>query len=197
MPLAELQLQIDAIGNLLAAGDRIFEPGKRRVHFLRAAQKELIALHPHPVRVGAELARVDAQQHVLRDRILAAHVVGVARRHERQAHPLRKCDRKLQRLPLHLEAVVLNLDEVPVAERAMKPGGMLFAARKRFVRRVAGEQRAAQLARNAAAQANESLAVGGQQLAIDPRLVIKALQKRLAGKLASGSQNRCDSRPAA
>ena len=91
VPLAQLQLQIDAIGNLLAAGDRIFEPDERRVHFLRAAQEELVALHPHPVRVRAELARVDAQQHVLRDRILAPHVVGVARRHERQPHPLRQC----------------------------------------------------------------------------------------------------------
>ena len=137
MPLAQLQLQVDAVGDLLAAGDGVFQPGERGVHFLRAAQIELVALHPHPVRVGAELARVDAQQHVLRDGVLAANVMGVARGHERQAHPLRQVDRQLQRLPLHLQAVVLNLDEVAVAEHAVKPGGELLAAGERFVGRVA------------------------------------------------------------
>ena len=65
----------------------------------------------------------------------------------------------------------------------MKPRGMFFAAGHRFFCRVAREQRAAQLARHAAAQANDALAVRRQQFAIDPRLVIKAFQKRLAGEL--------------
>ena len=139
MPLAELQLNVDAVGNLLAAGDRVLERRKRRVHFLRAAQVKLIALHPHPVRVGAELARVDAQEHVLRHRILAPHVVSIARRHERQAHPLRHVDRQLHRLPLDLEAVVLDLDEIPIAEHPVKPGGDAPAMANRFVGRVAAQ----------------------------------------------------------
>ena len=65
----------------------------------------------------------------------------------------------------------------------MKPRGMFFAARHRFFFGVAREKRAAQLARDAAAQANQPFAMRRQQLAIDPRLVIKALQKRLAGEL--------------
>ena len=197
VPLAEIELYINAVGNLLTAGNRIFEPRKRRVHLFRAAQKKLIALHPHPIRIGAELAGVDAQQHVLRDRILAQHVMRVARGHERQPHPLRECDRKLLRLPLDFEAVVLNLDEVPLAKRAMKPGRMLLTADERFIRRVARKQRAAQLARNASAQAHNPVAVGGQQFPIDPRLVIKPLQKRLARQASRGSQNPCDSLPRA
>src|SRR4051812_10051017 len=107
----------------------------------------------------------------------------IACRHERQSHPLRKCDRELQRLPLDLDAVVLNLDEVTITKRAMEPSGMFFAAQHGFFFGVAREQRAAQLARHAAAQANQSLAVRRQQLAIDSRLVIKAFQKSLAGEL--------------
>ena len=58
---------------------------------------ELVGLHPHPVRVGAELARVDAQQDVLGLGVLAADVVDVAGGHQRDAHPPGHFDRSLQR----------------------------------------------------------------------------------------------------
>ena len=86
MPSAQLQLQVDRIGDLLTAGDRVFVAGERRVHLLRAAEIKLVALHAHPVRVGAKLARVDAQQHILRHGVFAANIVGVARRHCRQTY---------------------------------------------------------------------------------------------------------------
>ena len=63
-----------------------------------------------------KLAGVDAQQHVLGFGVLAVDVVGVARGHQRQAHPLGDVDRAFQRQPLDFEAVVLDLDEVAVAE---------------------------------------------------------------------------------
>jgi hypothetical protein len=109
--------------------------------------------------------------------------VGVTRGHERQAHALGQVDGEFHRLPLHIQAVVLNLDEIAVAEHAVEPGGVLAAARERFVGRVAAEQRAAQFARDAAAQADDAFVKFLQQFAIDPRLVVKAFQKRLAGEL--------------
>ena len=45
------------------------------------------------------------------------------------------------------------------------------------VRLAAGQQRAAQLAGDAAAQAYQPFAVGGQQLLVDPRLEVKPLQE--------------------
>ncbi len=117
MPLAELQLDVDAVGDLLAAARRpLRSPGNAAYISSGAAEKELVAFHPHAVRVGAELAGVDAQQHVLGVGVLAVDVVGVAGGHQRQAHPLGHVDGALHGEPLNLQAVVLDLDEVAVAE---------------------------------------------------------------------------------
>ncbi len=77
--------------------------------------------------------------------------------------------------------VVLDFDVVVVAEEFLIPGGDfqgLF-----HVGLAAGQQRAVQLAGNAAAQANQPFPVGGQQLLVDPRLEIKPLQERRRGEL--------------
>jgi len=56
----KLQFQLDAIGDLLAARHGILVARKRRIHLFWTAQVKLVPLHPHPIHVGAELARVDA-----------------------------------------------------------------------------------------------------------------------------------------
>jgi hypothetical protein len=71
--------------------------------------------------------------------------MGITGRHERQSHPLGECDGKLQSLPLNLQPVVLDLDEIAIAKRAMEPGRMFFTTRYRFFFGVAREQRPTQL----------------------------------------------------
>ena len=80
-----------------------------------------------------------------------ADVVGVAGGDQRQAHPLGDLDRRFHGQPLDLQAVVLDLDEVAVAEDAVEPGGDLglpsVSTSRAPSRRVAGcKQRAAELA---------------------------------------------------
>ena len=85
--------------------------------------------------------------------------MGVAGGHQRQAHPLGDIDGRFQRQPLDLEAVVLNLDEVAIAEHAVEPGGDLAGlARVASSAVLPREQRAAELARDAAAQADDPFA---------------------------------------
>ena len=123
MPLAQLQFDVDAVGDFLRASQGVVQAGKGRVHLLGAAEIELVALHPHAVGVGAELARVDAQQDVLGLGVLAVDVVDVAGGHQGNAQPMGHLDRPLHRQPLRFQVVVLNLDVVVVAEEFLEPGG--------------------------------------------------------------------------
>ena len=123
VPLAQLQLDVDAVGDLLAAAEGLLLAGKGGVHLLGAAEVELVALHLHAVGIAAELAGVHAQQHVLGLGVVAEDVMDVAGGHQRQAHAVGQVHRRLQCHPLHFQIVVLNLDEVAVAEEFVEPGG--------------------------------------------------------------------------
>ena len=60
--------------------------------------------------------------------------------------------------PLNFDAVVLNLDEISIAKELMKPRGDLLRLFRSFsIGLCPVQNRPAQLARNAAAQANNSL----------------------------------------
>ena len=121
--LAQVEVDVYRVGNLLRPPQRFLLVGQCCVHLLRAPQKELIALHLHAVGVGAELTRVDAEQHVLGDCIFLIHVVGIAGGDQRQPHPVGDLHGRVFRLPLNLQAVVLDLDEVAIAEHLVKPAG--------------------------------------------------------------------------
>ena len=201
MPLAQLQFDVDAVGDFLGAAQGVVQAGKRGIHLLGAAQIELVALHPHAVGVGAELARVDAQQDVLGLGVLAVDVMNVAGGHQRDAQPLGDLRRPLHRHPLRLQVVVLDLDVVVVAEEFSIPGGDFGGLFQ--VGLAAGQQRAVQLAGNAAAQADQPFLVGGQQLLVDPRLEIKPLQEGRRGEFhevakagaVAGQERQMDSWP--
>ena len=126
MSLAELQFDVHAVGNELALLYCFVEARKRCVHFFRAAQEKLVAFHPHPVCVGAEFASVDAEHHVLGFGVFAIDIVGIARGHQRNAHLPGDFHLAEHRQPLNFDAVVLNLDEVAVAEQLVKPSGDVF-----------------------------------------------------------------------
>jgi hypothetical protein len=136
VPLAQLQVDIDGVGDCLRLGQGFGVAGEcileRRVHLLRRAEMELVRIHPHAVGIRAELAGVHAQQNVLGLGILLVDVVGVARGHERNAHPPGHFDGPLHRHPLDADAVVLHLDEIAVAEDPVEPPGDLH--RRRDVR---------------------------------------------------------------
>jgi hypothetical protein len=60
VPLAQFQLDLDPIRDLLAPPHGLFQTAEGRVHLLRAAEEKLLAPHAHPLGVGAEPAGVDA-----------------------------------------------------------------------------------------------------------------------------------------
>ena len=160
---------------------RLRSPGNAAYISSGAAKKELVALHPHPVGVGAEFAGVDAQQDVLGFGVLAVDVVGVAGGDQRQAHSLRELDGPFHAQPLDLEAVVLDLDEVPIAEHAVEPGGDFHRPASRSAR-LRCRCRIARLNSPETQPLRQMMpfAVGREQLLVDPRLEVKALARRPA-----------------
>src|SRR4029077_5304965 len=110
--------------------------------------------------------------------VLAVDVVRVAGGHQRQAHLPRNFDRPGERQLLNLQTVVLDFNKVPLAEDLVEPGGDLPGFREIERRIAAAEDRAAELARHAAAQTNQPFAVGLEQLLVDSWLAVKAFEKR-------------------
>jgi len=124
--LAEVELDRDRVGDLLAAGhcpgdQRPVETHESPVHLLGALEVELARIHPHPRGVVAEPASVDAQENVLGLGVFPIDVVAVAGGDRRNAELAGDLQSRLRHLPLHLQAVVLNLDEVAVAEGHAEP----------------------------------------------------------------------------
>ena len=154
------------------------------MHLGRALEIELARVHPHPRGVAAEPARVHAEQDVLRLGVFAVHVVAVAGGHGWDAEFAGELQGHIGHLPLHIQAVVLDLDEIPVAEPLLKPAGNIAGLGERLsLFAGAADERPVELARQAARQADDPLAVLLQQVTVDPRLEIEALQVGLGGQL--------------
>jgi hypothetical protein len=189
VPLAEVEVDVHRVGDRLAAGDggRHEVPvvaGESRVHLDRALEVELVRVHPHPRVVAAEAAGVDAQEDVLGLGILAVDVVAVAGGDRRDPQLAGDLQGRVGHLPLHLEAVVLDLDEVAVAERPLEPAGDLPGLGQRLALLAGGaDERPAELARQTAGKADEPLTILLEQFAVDPRLEVEALEVGLRRQL--------------
>ena len=137
MPLAEVEVDVDRVGDLLAAVRRrghevAVELRECRVHLGRALEIELAGVHPHAGCIAAESPRVHAEQDILRLGVLAVDVMAVAGRNGRDAQLAGDFKRHIGDLPLQVQPVVLDLDEIPVPESLLKPAGNLPGLRERL-----------------------------------------------------------------
>ena len=149
--------------------------GEEPVHLFRRPDVELIAAVAHAVLVVAASSPV--LMHSSTSWALAsscAEVMGVAGGDQRQAEPVG--DRRSpprRTASLDVQAVVLDLDVEILAEEPGEPFGQLL----RLVQLVL-EDELAELARGAAAQADDAFLVGLQQFLVDARDVVVAFQVR-------------------
>ena len=164
------ELDVAAVGDLLAAADRLLPVREDLVHLRRGLHEEVLRSQPHPLHVVPLAAGVHAQEDVVGDRVLAAEVVRVVRRHQRQAHPVRQIDGRLAGVLLDLDAAVLDLHVEAVAEHLRVPLAQLLGFLLLLREQVPGE-----LPGNAPAQHDQPLGVRRQQLLVHPRLVVEAL----------------------
>ena len=145
------------------------EPGE---HFVRALDVELVVVEAHPPLVLERLAHADAEQDLVRKRVVAAEVVAVVGRHGRRPRLRREAEQVGHDRGLLRQAVVHDLDvEIALAED-------LLVLEERLLRRpeVAPGQGPGHLALQAAGEADQALRVLPQELLVHPRPVVKARQ---------------------
>ena len=176
IPASEIQLDIDRVGDLLAARYGMFEALEALVHFRLGPQEELVVVHPHAVAIRPEFTRADAHQDILDLGVLAFGIVGVVGGHQGQTHPVGDVDRTEQLLALDRYPIVHDLDEVPVFEELGKPSRDVLSLLDRSCGIRSSKYEPGKFARHASAQADNPLAVEFEQLLVDSRFVVEAFE---------------------
>ena len=173
--LAEGELQIAHLRDLPRVFDRAGVLGEKRLHLLRRAEVEVLRLVAHPVLVVHGLARLDAQQHIVRVGVRLRKIVRVVRAHERQPRLLVDAQQALVYDRLIADAVVLKLKIEAVGAKYLREcQGIRLCIVVLAVAQPAGD-----LASKTRRERNKSLGVRAQQLKVDAGLDVEALGKRL------------------
>ncbi len=141
--------------------------GEVLVHLLLRSEIKLIPLHRHSVSIGSEFSGRDAEEDVLHLGVFAVDVVGIARRDQGDTDSVGNVDRAGHLLALDLELVVHDLDEESIFEDPREPLRYLDGILDGPVGVVSLENSAREFAGDAAAQADDSLAVTLKDLFVD------------------------------
>ena len=149
-----------------------------RAHLGGRLEVEVLRVELEPVRVGQGLARLHAQQHLVRLRVVRVGVVQVVRGEPRQAQLLLEPEEVFLHLLLDADAVVHQLAEEVVAAEDVAVVGRGLAG----VGVAVLLQQALDLAGRAAGGGDDPRAVGLEQLAVHAGLVVVALEAREAGE---------------
>ena len=173
------ELDVAALRDLPGAIDGVLEFAEELHHFVARLEVEIGMIPVHAVRVRHRLARLDAHENFVRAGVFAAQVVGVVGGDERNARIHGKAvDLRSQPLVL-LEAVILNFEEEVLFAEDVAIG--VGEAARVFV--FVGEDGFVEVAAQARREADEAFRMGGQQIFIDARLVVKAFEKRRGNQL--------------
>ena len=169
----EAELEIAALGDLEGAAQRVGEVAEALPHLLGRLEVDLVGQVAETVRVVHRLAGLDAEQDVVGVGVLVPQVVAVVGGDQRDPGALRQRAHALADLILDLEAVVLDL-EVEV------PGPEHLAVEHRGAERAVGvvvDEIARHLTLGAGRQRDQALGVRREQLVVDARLVVEALEE--------------------
>src|SRR4030095_12451663 len=124
------------------------------------------------------LARSDAEQNVVRSRIVGHQVVCVVGSNQRHTGSLGKINERLSNALLSIKTMLLNLEEViPFTENLFKLDGSL----RSFFTLVLGQVRRRNT-RHARRETDQSFTVLGEEFFIDARFVIKTFGVSLGGQ---------------
>ena len=175
LQVPELELHVAALRNLHRVLNGLGAVGEKRRHFLRRLQIVVVAVEPHAVRVINRLRHLDAEQDVVELAVLAAHVMAVVRCDKAEAILLRERDETRVRLLFLVQPVVLDFEEIIFLAEDVD----VLAHERVGAVGIVRNQRARHLARNAGGQADDALMIFAQQLVIDARLVVEALDIRV------------------
>ncbi len=175
----ERELNIAHFGYFSRVFDRLGILREQCRHFLRRAEIEILRLIAHAVLVIHRLARLNTEQNIVRVGILLAQIVRIVRHDQRQPRLLMQAQYPLIDDRLLTDAVILQLKiEVIFPKDLSKCQGIFLCA---FI--VAAADPARDLAGKTGRECDQAAAVLAQQVKIDARLDIKALNVRHGNKI--------------
>ena len=173
------ELDVAALRDLERAPKRRVLAGEVAGHLLGRLEVEVVGVELPVVRVLQRVAGLDAEQRLVGARVLVPEVVDVARRDGRELGRPCQLDELRQDPLLHLEVRVLQLDvDVVAAEHLREP--VELGAR---VRDAVLLERLADAAREAAGERDHAGRVPLEELPVDARLVVVALEVAEARQL--------------
>ena len=172
---AELELHIAQLRDADGVLQRLRSIGEEPRHLRLALDIELLGLKLHPPGIVQGLAHLDAHEDVLHLCVLPPEVVGIVGGDQGDARLLMEAQQPPVHLPLDRDAVVLELQIVAVLPKQLPhlQGGLLCLLI------VPRHQQLGDLSPQAGGAGDQSAAVLPQQVQVDARLNVKALQKRL------------------
>ena len=166
------ELHVAAFGDRHRVRERGRIVAEHRAHLVPGLQVELIPVVAQALLVADVLAGADAQQDVVGAAVLAPQVVDVVGAHEGQIEVAGHRQEAGVHDPLIVDALVLHLEEEVAGTEDVPIGRGRFAGALRLL----GAEPRRHLTLQAGAQADEPLRVPGQQVLVDPRLVVEPLR---------------------
>ncbi len=168
----QLELDVAALGDLQRARHRVLEAREVARHLLGGLEEELVRVELPVLRVLQRVAGLDAEERLVRERIVGVEVVDVARRDEGKPGGVRKLGEPGNDAGLLLEPGVLELDVRRVAAEDLREpvevGASVVATPLR--------ESARDAARETSREGDDALRVTLEQLPVDARLVVVALE---------------------
>ena len=166
-----LERDVAALGDLHRLGEEAGQVREEFRHLFGGLEVALLPVEAEPVGVVLVLARPDAEERVVRVRVLAPHVVRVVRHHEREAEFLGDLDDPPVHDVLLRDPVVLEFEPVPVAEHARVPLRRPLRVVVALVLQVARD-----LAGEAGGEADDPVRIFFKHLAVHAGAAVEALR---------------------
>ena len=145
---------------------------EQRHHFFARLDVEGLLLEAHAVQVGHGLAGLNAQQNFVRARVGLAQVVGIVGGHQRDAGVGSQAMHQRHDFGVGLQAVILQFEEEILG--AEQVGVFVGDAARVFVAVL--QQGFVDVAAQARGERDQALGVAREQVLIDARLVVEAVE---------------------
>ncbi len=176
--LAELQLEVAALGHLHRVAQGLWAPAELACHHVWRLEIQLVGGKLEAARIADHLAGLDAEQHLVGVCLVLVEIVAVVGRHQLDAEIMAQFLQARIDLPLLRDAVLLHLEVEAVAEE-------LAQLQSLFPRRIhaAVADQPRHLAVQAGGEGDQPFVVVGQQPAVNARLVVEASRLRHRSQL--------------
>ncbi len=166
--LAELQLEVTALGHFHRVAQGLRAPAELTGHHLQRLEVQLVSGKLKAARIADRLAGLDAEQHLVGVGFVLVEIVAVVGRHQLDAEIMAQFLQASVDLPLLRDAVLLHLEVEAVAEELLQFQSLLSGGIHAAVADQPGH-----LAMQTGGKGDQTFVVRGQQLAVNARLVVE------------------------